>query len=386
MGRIGGFLAGLLLWLVLVPLLAFSILPPFLDRIYYDGPASSHYDGARFQNPDGDALAEAVRTGGRPPWARFLPGGPPSPAWPLHVRVQQTDVRHLPPLKAGEMRAIWVGHATVLVQVPGLNILTDPIWSDVTGPYNLVGPRRVMPPGIDFDALPRIDLILVSHNHYDHLDIATLRRLWQRDRPLIVTGLGNDRVMEQAGITARALDWGQAVASGPARVHVLRNHHWSSRWGFDRNRALWSAFLIETPAGNIFFAGDTGPGDLRWPLEARRWGPVRLALLPIGTFRFNPGQLVNGSHIGPREAVQLFRLLDPAAALPIHWGTFRLSTESWGTPPALLELFTRCGGVAPGRFRARRPGVPLLVPANPAPLSQPLPGPCPTETALDRYP
>src|SRR3546814_9888175 len=136
--------------------------------------------------------------------------------------------------------------------------------------------------------LPKIYLVVFSHNHYYHMDLPTLKRLWARDRPLIVTSLGNDSIISQTGAKAVALDWGQSVDVRPGvRVVVTRNHHWGSRWGADRNRALWSSFVIETPEGNIFFGGDTGGGDMKWPEEAASYGPVRLAIIDRKSTRLN---------------------------------------------------------------------------------------------------
>ena len=360
---------GLLLWLCIAMMLAVTFVPAFLDRFYYHGPASDHYDGAHFENPDG-AISFPVPPGVRARRGnlvtRFLFSDPDRPIWPRHVPVKLDK----PParVEGKAMRASWVGHATVLIQTAGLNILTDPIWSDYASPFPPLGPRRVAEPGVAFDDLPKIDIVVISHNHYDHMDLPTLRKLWQRDRPLIVTSLGNDTILRGAGVEATALDWGQEARARGAAVRVLRNHHWSSRWGRDRNRALWSAFLIETPGGNIFFAGDTGMGDGQWPKEALRHGPVRLALIPIGAFRFYPGQMVTDSHIGPEQAVELLDMLKPAQAIPIHWGTIRLSNEARDTPPRMLDIFARCGGIEPGRFRALDPGGAMMVPGTPAPV------------------
>ncbi|MWC42453.1 MBL fold metallo-hydrolase [Sphingomonas carotinifaciens] len=337
-------LAKLVALLLILFGLAVTIVPRFLDRIYYRGPASGHFDTERFFNPDGDEdTMRAPGGGGRAGFFwRYLTGSDDRPPWPASVRIDPVA----PPdrVQGQRMVATWVGHATVLVQTQGLNILTDPIWADTAGPFGM-GPSRVASPGIAFDRLPRIDLIVVSHNHYDHMDLDTLRRLWLRDRPHIVTSLGNDSVIAQAGVPATALDWGQRLALRPAiSVVVTRNHHWGSRWFADRNRALWSSFTITLPGGNLFFAGDTGMGDGRWPVEAARLGPVRLALLPIGAFRFAPGQMASGSHIGPVDAVEVYRRLGAAHAIPIHWGTFRLSYEAYDTPPALLAASMRCTG------------------------------------------
>jgi L-ascorbate metabolism protein UlaG (beta-lactamase superfamily) len=246
------------------------------------------------------------------------------------------------------------------------------VWSESAGPFGL-GPRRVTRPGIAFDDLPRIDLILVSHDHYDHMDIATLKRLWDRDRPVIVTSLGNDAVMANAGIPAKALDWGGRVGVRPGiEVIVNRGHHWDSRWFADRNRALWSSFVVRLPGGNIVFAGDTGFGDGRWADEAAAYGPVTLALLPIGAFRFVPGQMGIGSHIGPVDAVEVYRRTGAPRAIAIHWGTFRLSYEAYDTPPKLLAEAMRCTGQS--GFRAVAVGVPQAIARYTAPTGvKPMP-------------
>ena len=329
--------------LVILISLTVAVVPRFLDRIYYRGPVSDHFGGSHFFNPTGGE-EEFGRPGGGTRlgfmW-RQLTGRDGRPTWPDHVAV--TPVAPPARMEGDRMVATWVGHASVLVQTHGLNILTDPVWSDTVGPFG-IGPGRVAAPGIGLDQLPRIDLILVSHNHYDHLDLTTLKRLWQRDRPRIVTSLGNDAVIGNAGVPATALDWNGRVTIRPGvDVVVTRNHHWGSRWGTDRNRALWSAFVVTLPqGGNLFFAGDTGLGDGRWPAEAASHGPIRLALLPIGAFRFTPGQMASNSHMGPVDAVEVYRRLQAARAIPIHWGTFRLSFEGYDTPPRLLAAALEC--------------------------------------------
>lgn len=358
-----------LLWLVIVLCVASAAVPPFLDRIYYRGEPSDHFDGERFANPGGDDTAAPPTGGSRAGFfARFLRPDD-RPPWPALVPV----AKDVPPARVtgGAMRATWIGHASVLVQADGLNILTDPVWSETAGPFGL-GPRRVSPPGIDFDKLPKIDLIVVSHNHYDHLDLATLKRLWDRDRPHIVTSLGNDAILRSAGIGAAnqldanrviALDWnGGLDVSHAFSVRVTRNHHWSSRWFVDRNRALWSSFVIKMPGGNLFFAGDTGAGDMKWADEAAAFGPIRLAILPIGAFRFYEGQMRTASHVGPGEALEVWRRLRRPFALPIHWGTFRLSWEGHDTPPNMLRAIQTCAGEDPVRFARHEIGAAFEVP------------------------
>lgn len=334
-----------------------TLVPPFLDRIYYAGPVSDHYDGRRFFNP---GVREPPRLDPSRFLNRWLQGE--RGFWPDSAPVRQT----VPPpgVTGDEMRVTWIGHATVLVQVDGLNILTDPIWSDVAGPFSFAGPTRVRAPGVRFEDLPRIHIVVVSHNHYDHLDLPTLKRLWERDRPLIVTSLGNDTVLAGEGIDAVTRDWGGRVPlpGGAGEVQVLRNHHWGSRWGTDRNRALWSAFAIRTRQGNIFFAGDTGWGDGSWVREAARAGPYRLAILPVGAYL--PRDVMQNSHVDPREALDMFRMLDPRMALAVHWGTFRLSFEAMDQPAEELAALQRRQGLPPGRFVATAVGQPFSVPAR----------------------
>ncbi len=378
------------------------IAPPFLDRIYYNGPDSAHYDGERFFNPGGDdtmrppggnrgnfLVRYITGSDGRPPWPDTVTvkqGYGAAEATPCPVtnpRIAENWKRCVDKVNPTRMFATWIGHATVLVQTNGLNILTDPIYGATAGPFG-VGPRRAAVPGIAFDDLPKIDLVVVSHNHYDHMDLGTLKKLWDRDKPLIVTSLGNDEVMKNAGITAVARDWGSRVAVKPGvDVIVTRNHHWSSRWGVDRNRALWSSFVITLPGGNVMFSGDTGFGDGQWPIEAAKYGPVRLALIPIGAFRFQPGQMGIGSHIGPIDAAEVFVRSKARSAIGIHWGTFRLSFEAYATPPKLLDIVNQCRGirgfetVTLGQFTEIVPltapmvALPPPIPLNPACIDTP---------------
>src|SRR3712207_3023288 len=202
------WLGRILLFLVVALCFAPTVIPPFLDRTYYQGPSSPHFDGERFFNPEG-AAPPARRRNFFSRWA----GSEERAQWPDHVPVTPS----VPPRRVdgAAMRATWIAHSTALVQTQGLNILTDPIWSERASPFSFIGPPPVRAPAVRFEDLPKIDLVLVSLNHYDHMDLPTLRRLWERDRPLIVTSLGNDTVIANAGAQAVARDWGGRVTVRP---------------------------------------------------------------------------------------------------------------------------------------------------------------------------
>jgi len=375
MRRVLRWLGTGLFFLLVALCFAPTLVPPLLDRVYYSGPPSDHFDGRRFFNPGADPPRGEGAT-------RRWMAGEGRARWPDHVPVRQT----VPPRRVAgnDMRMTWIGHSTVLVQTAGLNILTDPIWSDRASPFSFAGPKRVRAPGVRFEDLPKIDLVVVSHNHYDHMDLRTLKRLWERDRPRIVTSLGNDTILARAGIPALAFDWGghfvqkrdgaivsgnPACAAGPWQcgeayaVTVERVHHWGSRWLSDRNRALWSGFTIETPAGRIFFAGDTGWGDGSWVREAARHGPFRLAIIPIGAW--SPRDFMRSNHIDPGEAWRAFEALAPARAIGVHWGTFQLSFEAIDAPPRAIAALARARRVPADRFVTTEPGATFSVPAAP---------------------
>lgn len=320
-------------------------------RQYYRGQPSDHFDGKRFFNPGGEAprsFGDLLRWqlgGGRVSWPKWIPSPFPSDKPPARV-------------DGDALRITLVGHATFLIQTGGLNILTDPVWSNRASPFGFAGPRRFNLPGIAFDDLPKIDVVLLSHNHYDHLDERTIRRLWRRDRPKIVTPLGNDELLraQEASITATALDWLESVPLGAETVAYLEPaHHWSARGMGDRNRALWGAFVIKSGWRTIYFGGDTGfAGGRLFRATATRHPGIDLALLPIGAYE--PRWFMAPQHINPDEAVQAMQLLGAKLSLGCHWGTFRLTNEGAEEPARDLAAACLARGVEGGRFVAARPG------------------------------
>jgi L-ascorbate metabolism protein UlaG (beta-lactamase superfamily) len=314
----------------------------YRDR-YHEGPPSDHFDGSRFFNPSG-----AIGKGALEVLEWRLKGG--AAQWPDAVPLAATAK---PPERVlgKDLRVTFVGHATVLIQTAGLNILTDPIWSERAFAVSWAGPRRVTPPGIAFEDLPPIDLVLVSHNHYDHMDLPTLARLRAAHDPLVIAPLGNEHVLRDGDERMRVhtLDWWQHVSVKDVRVHVAPVYHWSRRRLFDRNKALWGGFIVETPAGNLYYGGDTGFWDGAYFREAReRFGGFRLAVLPVGAYE--PRWFMKDQHVNPAEAVSIHRLLGARTTLGVHLRTFQLTDEAIDRPDAELAEALREQDVSPEHF------------------------------------
>lgn len=324
---------------------------PARANAYYSGPVSDHFDGTRFFNPGGDpprGFTDLLR------W-RF---GESAAAWP------ESFPSPLPPDKppqrvnGSELRVSFIGHASFLVQSAGLNIVFDPHFSERASPVRFAGPKRYNAPGIAFDDLPKIDVLLVSHNHYDHLDTATIARLYERDRPRIIAPLGNEGIIRDgnAAMAVETGDWGDAftLAEG-VRVTLEPAQHWSARGMGDRSHALWASFVLALPWGKLWFVGDTGFGDGRvFRNLAAKHPDIRLGLIPIGAYA--PRWFMRAQHINPEEAVEIFRILDLEAAIGYHWGTFKLTNEPVDEPPAELRNALSAAKLAPERFIAAHPG------------------------------
>jgi L-ascorbate metabolism protein UlaG (beta-lactamase superfamily) len=316
---------------------------------YYSGQPNDHFDGLRFFNPnhpDTDrSFADILRWKLRERAA----------AWPRSIPVLQT----VPDAEVTGLRATIVGHASVLIQSGGLNVLTDPVWSEKASPVAFVGPRRVSAPGIAFDDLPPIHAVLLSHNHYDHMDIPTLRRLNSRHRPLIVTPLGNDTILTRAipGVRVMTGDWWDSIdIDKGGEVTIVPAYHWSTRTVGDRRMALWSGFMMYTGGGSAYFAGDTGYGDGQIFREMHaRLGRPDLALIPIGAYA--PRWFMRDQHVDPDDAVRIMEDLGAVRAVGIHWGIFQLTDEAQGEPPKLLLDALRRRGVSSHLFPAGEPGL-----------------------------
>ncbi len=321
---------------------------------YYNGPVSDHFDGERFFDAQGAPprnRLDLLR------WLLVRRWRGTRAKWPAWAPSPYAD-RPPPRVTGAACRISYIGHASFLIQTAGLNILLDPVWSTRASPFRNIGPKRVNDPGVAFADLPPIDVVLVSHAHYDHLDLATLSRLAASHRPRVITPLGNDTIMRNAdpAIAAEAYDWDTRVELGAAAaVTLVPTRHWSARNLSDRNMSLWASFVIETPCGRIYFVADSGYGDGRlFRRTCERNGPFRLAILPIGAYE--PRWFMRDQHLNPAEAVQAFIDCGAEFALAHHYGTFQLTDEAIDAPPLALAEALRSAGISAERFRALRPG------------------------------
>lgn len=266
----------------------------------------------------------------------------------------------VPRAAASQLTITWVGHSSLLVQLDGRNILTDPMWSERASPVRFAGPRRWVPPGIAFDALPPLDMVLLSHNHYDHLDDATVRSLARaHPRACWIVPLGLAPFVTQRGaVSVTELDWWQEHTLGPVRIAATPAQHFSARGFGDRGDTLWCGFALAAPHGRIYFAGDTGFHP-EFRAIGERYGPFDVALLPIGAYE--PRWFMRYLHMNPEEAVAAFRALNARAMVPIHWGTFKLTDEAMDEPPARARRAWERAGLPPAGYRQLAHGETLVL-------------------------
>ena len=308
----------------------------------YQGPVSDHCDGRRFfnQDPIKHSFGQFLK------WV-FMRRPPP---W--HHRTE--TVPALPPpqhVPTGGLRVTFVNHATVLIQMDGLNVLTDPTWSEDCSPLSQfgLGPWRRRPPGLGLDELPPIDAVIISHNHYDHMNLDTLKRLAAEHGPRLFVGLGNGGFLAAHDLAdAVELDWWQSASlNEDVRLTSVPARHFSGRGLFDRCRTLWSGFVMEGPAGVVYFAGDTGFGG-HFRQIRDRFGPPRLAVLPIGAFQ--PRWFMGQVHLSPEEALEAHRILGAGTSMAIHFGTFPLGDDGQDEPVERLHRALEAAGQAQDVF------------------------------------
>ncbi|MBV9343661.1 MAG: MBL fold metallo-hydrolase [Gammaproteobacteria bacterium] len=266
-----------------------------------------------------------------PTWKEFFrdpPGGVPRRGLPALSPLEAW--RHLPD---SGLRVTWLGHSTVLIEVDGLRILTDPVWGPRASPLRFVGPKRFQPVPVRLRAMPSVDLVIISHDHYDHLDYPTIRALARSGVPF-VTSLGVGAHLEGWGIAPERiteLDWWEWTELRGVRITAAPSQHFSGRTLKTRNSTLWSSFVVRSPRHAVFFSGDTGLTTQYQDIRVRL-GPFDLAMLEVGAWNAAWGDM----HLGPENALKAVALLEAAVFLPIHWGTFRLGLHAWDQPAEVL--------------------------------------------------
>jgi L-ascorbate metabolism protein UlaG (beta-lactamase superfamily) len=310
-------------------------------------PRSDHFNGKTFFNPGPRAergLLDALRwkftsrPARWPHWVDIVPQAPP------------------PAPRDGGVAATWINHATFLLQTGQHALLTDPVFSERASPVSWAGPRRVHVPGVAFASLPKIDFVLLSHDHYDHCDLPSLRRLAHTHQPLFLAPLGHCALLAGAGATRIVeLDWWQSHALAPnLMVRLTPARHWCRRTPGGTNRRLWGGFYLRTAARSVWFAGDTGYDETLFRDIGRRCGAPDLALIPIGAYE--PRWFMQTAHMNPAEAVRAHRDCGARQSIAMHWGTFQLTDEGREEPVQALELARVAAGLGLEEFRVLLPG------------------------------
>ncbi len=290
-------------------------------------PKSDHYDGDRFFNPDlkdENTLWDVLKwkfTSDAVEWETNIP-----------------NKNYPAPILGPEQKALvtFINHSTFLIQLPGMSILTDPLFSDRTGPVNWLGPKRARPPGLRLDQLPKIDVVVISHNHYDHIDLESLKAIDGRFHPLFIVPLGDEKLLKEDGIqNVIEVDWGKETQVRDTKFTFTPAQHWSARGIFDRSKSLWGGYWIEQTGFKIFFAGDTGYSK-HFKMIKANYGVPDLALLPIGAYE--PRWFMQGHHMNPSEAVMAHLDLGSKISIGMHFGTFKLGDEGREQPIQELEI------------------------------------------------
>jgi L-ascorbate metabolism protein UlaG (beta-lactamase superfamily) len=290
----------------------------------YQGPKSDHFNGTTFENP-GDVPSKDFFDVMK--WYFQRDQG----EWNVVSEEEIIFAEQPDDNVTSGLKITYVNHSTFLIQTAGVNILTDPVWSKRVSPISFAGPKRFRPPGVRFKDLPPIDLIIISHNHYDHLDISTLKKLDEKFEPRVIVPLGVDIYLNQEGIqNTIPLDWeeGQPIDSD-ITVHSVQAQHFSARGLFDRDKTLWSGYVIDTPSGSVYFAGDTGYGDFFTNIGEKH-PDIKVGLIPIGAYK--PRWFMKPMHVNPEEAIQIHKDVGAEISFGMHFGTFPLADDGMKDP------------------------------------------------------
>ena len=309
---------------------------------YYHGPVSDHFNGKLFHNLEADepkGMIDIIK------WKTQTP----APTWPNSVNLPQNNLK---PVNSKNPSIISINHATFLIKTGDINILTDPIWSKRASPFSFLGPRRVEAPGLAIDNLPHIDVVTITHNHYDHLDIKTIKRLEKKFKPNFVTGLGLctaylNKIIDKNRCIE--LDWWQSFVFKKSKIYFVPAKHWSKRRIFDTNKTLWGGFVFSNQYGNIYFAGDTGFGKATEFNQIKtRFKNFNLAIIPIGAYK--PEWFMNSAHISPEQAVLIHKIINPKFSIAMEYDVFPMASENYGEAPKDLEAAKKKHKISKHRF------------------------------------
>lgn len=266
--------------------------------------------------------------------------------WPEWV---DSDFGKINPVRVfgEEVHMTHINHSTVLIQTQGLNILTDPIYSERCSPLTWIGPKRVRQPGIRFEDLPPIDFVLISHDHYDHLDLPTIKKLIDRDHPKFFVGLGVGQYFEPS-VSVQEMDWWQVEKiNNEVDVYFVPVQHFSGRGLFDRNSTQWGGFVVKTPHGQIYYGGDTGYAD-HFKQTREKLGNMNIAIIPIGAYE--PQDFMSYAHMNPEQAIGAHLDLNAKLSLGVHYGTFQLTAEEYDDPVKELKRQLKAKNISEDAF------------------------------------
>jgi L-ascorbate metabolism protein UlaG (beta-lactamase superfamily) len=294
----------------------------------YRGPDSDHFGGTRFLNPEnvqakgGLDVFKWMITRKKGPWKRDL---------------QSINTQRPPAHVSDGIRVTFVNHSTFLIQVDGLNILTDPVWGRRVSPFSWIGPQRMKSPGIRFEDLPRVHVVALTHNHYDHLDIQTMRMVFGAHHPRIICPLGIKAFLDKESVRGgEEVDWWNEVTlNRDVTIQAVPAQHFSGRGFLDRDATLWCGYVFKTAKGNIYFAGDTGYNPVTFKEIGARCGPMKLSFLPIGAYK--PEWFMSPIHVSPEGSTRIHSDVLSETSIAMHFGTFALADEGEDDPLTELE-------------------------------------------------
>lgn len=341
-----------LLIVIVTGVLFIFILGAIISAPGFSGEKSDHFDGKKFMNPHGPkplGFTDVLK------WMISRDGG----KWPTEE--EPTETKHPLASENETIRVTYVNHSTFLIQVDSLNILTDPVWAKRASPFSWAGPKRMKAPGIKFEDLPRIHGVVISHNHYDHLDINTMRLIFGGHHPKFFVPLGVKAYLDGESITnVTELDWwNETKLSDSITIQAVPAQHSSGRGLLDKDETLWCGWVLKTSKGNIYFAGDTGYNDKTFVEIGERSGPMALSLIPIGAYL--PRWFMAPVHTDPDEAVKVHLETKSAKSVAMHFGTFPLADEGPGASKRDFEAALKKYQVSEDKFVILKEGETMII-------------------------